>query len=79
VSQGSCAADPGYRATWWLGLPLGGLRVTVALPVLGPLLTGVHPAWHQPGRASLDHGGSSRQGFWGSNYGPDVRHGGVNR
>jgi hypothetical protein len=79
VSQGSRAADPGYRATWWLGLPLGGLHGTVALPVLGPLLTGVHPAWHRSRPGQPRPRWLEPPGLLGSNYGPDGRHGGVNR
>ena len=43
-----------HRATWWLGMLLGLLHVSVALTVLLPLLPGVHPrmASHRAGPAS---------------------------
>jgi hypothetical protein len=43
-----------HRATWWLGMLLGLLHVSVALTVLLPLLPGVHPrmASHRAGPSS---------------------------
>src|SRR3954469_23775697 len=58
------------RATWWLGALLGLLHAAVALTVLVPLLSGVHP------RIASDRAGLSSTaaleppGLLGLNYGP---------
>lgn len=57
------------RATWWLGALLGLLHVAVALTVLVPLLTGVHPrmATERAGPASTAM--LEPPGLLGLNYG----------
>lgn len=60
------------RATWWLGALLGLLHAAVALTVLVPLLSGVHP------RIASDRAGPSSTaaleppGLLGLNYGPQT-------
>jgi len=60
------------RATWWLGGLFGLLHVALALTVLVPLLSGVHP------RMASDRAGPSSTavleppGLLGLNYGPQT-------
>jgi hypothetical protein len=73
------AMGPGPIRVIRVGVRLGGLHATVAHTVIMPRLTGVNPPHRiQPGRAGLDRGARAARSP-GSNYGPDIRHGGVNR
>ena len=57
------------RATWWLGLTLGGLHATVALTVLVPLLTGVHPRMASSRAGPASTAVLEPPGLLGLNYG----------
>ena len=60
------------KATWWLGALLGVLHVSVALFVLVPLLSGVHPrlASDRAGRSST--AALEPPGLAGTNYGAET-------
>jgi hypothetical protein len=61
-----------HRATWWLGLLLGALHVSIALTALVPLLPGIHPRLASA-RAGLESTALLEPpGLLGRNYGRET-------
>jgi hypothetical protein len=57
------------RASWWLGLLLGGVHVAMALAVFVPLVAGVHPRMASSRAGLASTAALEPPGLFGLNYG----------
>ncbi len=57
------------RATWWLGLALGAVHVSVALMAIVPLMAGVHPRLASSRAGPSSEATLEPPGLLGLNYG----------